>query len=201
MQSKSKVLEIPESVITFVAYSEKSPTGLVRIKAKSSRVKRYLGKPAGAFSFDQYGKPSSVRVDIDGIRYNASRIVWYLFHGTISEGYIIDHLDGNPFNNKIENLECKLWADNNRNVKLNSKNTSGTKGIYERHINGFTYTVCCWTDIHGKLRTKTFSHSKYGKEESMKLCVEYRATKINELISAGHIYTERHLANEPKQTG
>ena len=47
-------------------------------------------------------------------------------------GYLpneIDHIDGNPSNNSIENLRQADRSKNGMNQKLNSRNTSGVKGV------------------------------------------------------------------------
>ena len=34
------------------------------------------------------------------------RVVWSYYHGEIPDGYEIHHVDGNPANNNVENLQC-----------------------------------------------------------------------------------------------
>jgi hypothetical protein len=41
----------------------------------------------------------------------------------------IDHIDGNPLNNRIENLRPASHADNCKNMKIYKSNTSGFKGV------------------------------------------------------------------------
>lgn len=40
------------------------------------------------------------------------RIVWEAFNGEIKDGYDIDHIDGNPHNNALENLEMVTHQEN-----------------------------------------------------------------------------------------
>ena len=42
----------------------------------------------------------------------------------------VDHIDNNRHNNNLINLRYATSQENNRNSKLSSKNTSGTKGVY-----------------------------------------------------------------------
>lgn len=43
---------------------------------------------------------------------------------------VIDHIDGNTFNNQKTNLRICTKAENMRNCKLSKANTSGHKGVY-----------------------------------------------------------------------
>jgi len=63
-------------------------------------------------------------------RYLKTHIIWLMFKGHLPK-YDISHLDGNTFNNKIENLSDETRANNklNMNDKLKSTNTSGIRGV------------------------------------------------------------------------
>lgn len=47
-----------------------------------------------------------------------------------SKGEEIDHINGKPNDNRIENLRVVTHEENMKNVKLPSNNTSGHKGVY-----------------------------------------------------------------------
>ena len=66
-------------------------------------------------------------VFVDGKAYPSHRIVYKIFNGNF-DGFI-DHIDGNPSNNKIENLRIATAQENQRNAKLRKDNTSGVKGV------------------------------------------------------------------------
>lgn len=40
------------------------------------------------------------------------RVVWEAFNGPIPEGYDIDHIDGNPHNNALNNLQAITHKEN-----------------------------------------------------------------------------------------
>ena len=57
------------------------------------------------------------------------RIIWTLVHGTIPKGYVIDHIDGDGCNNRIENLRCVTPSVNATNTRRRCNNTSGVTGV------------------------------------------------------------------------
>ena len=73
-------------------------------------------------------KDGYVFVKIDGQRYSAHRLIFFMAHGYCPE--YIDHVDGNGLNNKIENLRPATLSQNKANQKKYSSNTSGVKGVY-----------------------------------------------------------------------
>lgn len=56
------------------------------------------------------------------------RIVWELHFGTIPEDKVIDHIDRDKSNNKIENLRLVTQQENMTNQV--QRNMSGCKGVY-----------------------------------------------------------------------
>jgi len=61
-------------------------------------------------------------------KYWAYRLVWLFHHGYIPD--MIDHIDGDPTNNRIENLRECTKSENLRNRGKQKNNTSGLKGVY-----------------------------------------------------------------------
>lgn len=66
------------------------------------------------------------RVYFDGKTHAVHRVIWQMFNGEIPDGMQIDHIDGNPLNNKIENLRLATSKQNslNRAYKNKAKNVS-----------------------------------------------------------------------------
>ena len=72
-----------------------------------------------------------VDISVDGKNYRAHRLAWLYVNGNFPIG-VIDHIDGDKENNRINNLRD---VHNSVNLlahrKLNSNNTSGFKGVHK----------------------------------------------------------------------
>jgi len=55
------------------------------------------------------------------------RVIFLFHHGYMPE--YIDHIDGNPSNNKIENLRAANASQNAWNAQLRKDNVTGIKGV------------------------------------------------------------------------
>jgi len=68
------------------------------------------------------------RVYFDGKTCAVHRVIWEMFNGAIPDGMQVDHIDGNPENNKIENLRLVTSSQNAMNrvhkSKIKIKNVS-----------------------------------------------------------------------------
>lgn len=81
------------------------------------------------------GKPALNSLASNGYRFGTylgqylaqHRVIWKYVHGTDPEQ--IDHVDGNPSNNKIENLRSVTPGENCRARGKYQTNTSGTPGV------------------------------------------------------------------------
>ena len=136
------------------------------------------------------GRTTTLNVLIKGKAYVVSRIIWELTHGTIPEGYVIDHLDGNPLNNKIENLACKTRAGNMRNRKKPKSNKSGVVGVRKEGNSWIAY----YRNEHQKDVSASFSVRKYGEEDAFNLAVQFRLEGIKKMNEEFNFdYTERHV--------
>lgn len=108
-----------------------SSTGKLFWKVSPSR-KMKIGDEAGCFN-----PRGAVEIIFEGKQYRAHRIIWEIVYGHPPEG-TIDHVDGNPSNNRIENLRDVPHSENQRNKKLNKRNKSGVPGVRAcRKIEGF----------------------------------------------------------------
>jgi hypothetical protein len=81
------------------------------------------GRSAKAGQVAGYSTCGRVGVKIDGRMYQASRIAWLLHYG-VHPHKLIDHIDGNPANNRIENLRDvthQVNCENKRGPQSNNK--------------------------------------------------------------------------------
>lgn len=74
------------------------------------------------------------QVRLLGERFVQHRIVWELHFGPVPEGSVIDHIDRDKSNNRIENLRCTTQSSNMTNQP--QRNKSGHKGVYQNQANG-----------------------------------------------------------------
>lgn len=84
-------------------------------------------KPGAPYAGSQGGRGHR-QIRIDGQPYYAHRLAWLLHYGAWPV-LSIDHIDGNPSNNKIANLREASQDLNVRNQCRRSDNSSGFKGV------------------------------------------------------------------------
>lgn len=181
-----------EYLAEFFYYDPESPSGL--------RWKRIYNKSSTARPGDVAGSNDKGywRVHALGSHYKAYKIVWALHNNFENQdGFHIDHIDGNPSNNKIENLRLVIGHLNARNKPMMKSNTSGIHGVSFQTVktkagNYIDRYVAGWRGLDGKPKTKTFSVNKYGAELAEFLAQEYRQHQIDLLNLMGAGYTERH---------
>ena len=83
---------------------------------------RWNGHPAGC------PKDTGIAVEVDGIRYQAHRLIWKMVHGEPVPD-IIDHRDVDNQNNRIDNLRAATDGQNTTNGHRRCDNVTGVKGV------------------------------------------------------------------------
>ena len=124
----------------------------------------------------------------------AHRVVMVL-KGISIDGMLVDHIDGDPLNNKYSNLRVVNHKQNSRNRKPRSTNWYGISGVYSRIIfkkgKAFSYFMSsCYV---GETRyEKAFGIKRLGIMEAFAAAVKYREDLLLEAEKDGNLYTERH---------
>jgi len=123
--------------------------------------------------------------------YLVHRIIYEMFNKDMWEGYVIDHINRDKTDNKIENIRAVKAENNARNRSKHPNNSTGTTGVYFRNSR-FPAYIAFWYDTDKRMRQKSFSVIKYGKDEAMRLAIECRQNQIKKLNLLGYGYTETH---------
>lgn len=89
----------------------------------------FAGKVAGWEEWKSDGRKSAIRVSLKGKQYLAHRIIWEMKCGLVPPGMVVDHVDGNPFNNKWSNFRLATYSQNAMNARRHKKNKTGHKGV------------------------------------------------------------------------
>lgn len=93
-------------------------------KVKNGGRSTGVGEIAGGRTHNGYW-----RISIGGIRYLAHRLAWVYVFGEIDNTKDIDHINGNPLDNRISNLRLATRSQNLLNKGRQKRNTSGIVGV------------------------------------------------------------------------
>lgn len=85
------------------------------------------GKNAGKEAFITALPLGHRYAGIFGVKYLAHRVAWKMAYGTDPIG--IDHIDGDPTNNRLSNLREAPQSVNGKNARVRKNNTSGVMGV------------------------------------------------------------------------
>ena len=108
-----------------------------------------------------------------------------ILHRTILEysgSLFVDHIDGNTFNNRRENLRIVTQSTNQRNLHNFYRNNTGIIGIQYRTNGNYKYFRVSWRELSGNRKTKQFNINKYGE------CVAFEMAK--------NFLREKYLEND-----
>ena len=94
----TKTKPIPEEIKDYLSYNPE--TGELTWK-KAPRFNINKGSKAG--TIDKYGH---LKLSFKGKKYFAHRVAYYLYHGNLDTKLVVDHINHNKTDNRIENLRA-----------------------------------------------------------------------------------------------
>lgn len=110
-------MEVEEDLIASLSYDPLS--GVITWKPGT----KHAGKEAGCSS-----KRGHRLLNRKGTVYLAHRVAWLLYFGQWPKDGV-DHIDGDPSNNRINNLREATQSVNNKNRRLNQNSQTGVSGV------------------------------------------------------------------------
>lgn len=144
-------------------------------KIYSNWITNFAGNVAGSFI---NSKKDYRRVYIDGVNYREHRLIFKMFNGYDPE--YIDHINGIPYDNRPSNLRSVPISENNKNLKISKKNSTGVVGVYKC---GDGFTASCGSrenrirkyfkvfedaaEFSIKIHNEQGYHENHGKERTL----------------------------------
>lgn len=170
-------------------YDETSPSCL-RWLIDSGKMRCCDVAGSKAWSNKEKTKPKCWDIRYNGKLYKAHRIIAMLKFKGLRNDLVINHIDNNPFNNRIDNLEIITQDENMRKCKshtgrsLQVDNVTGFTGVSVLKRNGvpkyYTASHRCFPE--GNQVNYNFSIVKYGNDLALalaKTCREYLIEENN----------------------
>lgn len=105
-------------------------TGILTWKHRPDHVGSWNVQNAGQPAFTSVTSKGYLYGSLGDLTVRAHRVIWKWLYG--EEPDQLDHIDGNPANNRRANLRSVTPEENQRNTKMRSDNTSGVVGVQYR---------------------------------------------------------------------
>jgi len=124
----------------------------------------------GSYKLRNYTNPrGDVVVNVRYKKYYAHRII-FMLEGIDPTGLQVDHKDGNPSNNRRDNLRLVSNHENQKNRAVPKNNKTGVIGVYKVgekwlasiRVNGRTIHIGTYTSQELALEARKKAEEKYG---------------------------------------
>lgn len=152
-----------------------------RLKISQERILELFKYENGVLLNRNNNKPAKIyitkghryaRIKIDNMEFKLHRVIFLYHKGYLPE--IIDHINGNCYDNRIENLREANTYQNRQNSKIYSTSKSGVKNVYWQNnvnkwcvsftINGRRKTFGYFIDLEEAKMVATDMRNKYFKD-------------------------------------
>lgn len=128
-------------------------------RGKQWAANQWNSRAAGVEAFTFSDKRGYRHGKVGGVKYQAHRIIWKIVYGV--DPRAIDHVNGNPSDNRIENLRECSTAENSRHYAKTGQASSSYRGV-------------CWVKRDQKWAAR-ISNAKGGKISLGNFCNEVDA--------------------------
>lgn len=154
-----------------LVYDESSPSGLKWSKILGKRTRRDL--IAGHKDCRGYWT-----VRVNNRSYAAHRVVWVLHNKLANRNCVINHINNNPSDNRISNLEEVSLAVNARR-SINQIEIDASGILYEERQNGrYKYWVAYYHDVRSKRFSKAFNCDSLGFDIAKQMAIDWRRENL-----------------------
>lgn len=126
----------------------------------------HLSQNAGKRAGYTHEATGHVYVNFGGKMRKAHRVIWEMHYGPIPDGMLIDHINMNGADNRLENLRLATKSQNGMNRRGNKGSKTGLKGVFLDTRDGMyqsEITVNRQRIYLGRYRTKGEAAVAYAK--------------------------------------
>ena len=169
----SSVFKLDYNSLTFLVWLEDAPYG-------SGCFGRRAGHPVGSVA----NKARYGQAEYNGKHYLAHRLIWVLYNKQdLEHNFVINHVDSNTKNNHPTNLEKISQRDNilKRNIQPTDTGVIGVT-LHKDSRKDYSDYRATVADSDNNRVTRSFSITKYGSEEALRLAKEWREAVAEYLI-------------------
>jgi hypothetical protein len=151
-------------------------TGVLRWRKTLSN-RCVAGNRAGTVSA-KTPRYSNRQIRIDGKLYREHRLIWFLCTGEWPPADLqIDHINGNPLDNRWRNLRLATNSQNQWNRDKQCNNTSGHKGVWRK---GNRWAATIWVN-NKKLSLGSFASAEEAGAAYRAAAAEHHRRQIDVL--------------------
>jgi len=186
MECKEIAKAIPQDFLDVLEYRD----GVLYYKV--SRGRKKVGDVAGCLyspsqGSSERGRRTRWRLKFKGKVYYRARVVWTLFNGDTEK--MIDHINNNTLDDRIENLRECTNAQNQAN-RWEAKSKTGVKGLraprFKRKDGSYHRVYVGVVDYNGRRYcTSKYPYTEEGKAKAIQALREKRASLHKEFTHHG----------------